>query len=141
MILLDGAGGRLRIEYVKSRLRLRFRVGDTNRREPIELTLGDFCDRLGIDRHLLLGDRCFLLFSGPLDAPRGGHHGLVGVFQCESEAREAFMALRRTQSAAADWGELVAIDERWAVRMLAWFGAPPGPASTGSSGEPLSAKR
>ena len=124
MILVGRAGGRLRIEYAKSRRALRFWLGDPNEVERIDLTLADFCDRLGIERYLIGGYQCFILLGGPLDAFCGGQHGLLRVFDCPGEARECFIA-RRTKAAEGEWGLLIAIDEVCAVRTLAWFGTPP----------------
>jgi hypothetical protein len=124
VILVRRGGGRLRIEYSKSRRALRLWLGGPNEVEPIDLTLADFCDRLGIERHVIGGDRCFVLLGGSLDGFGGGQHGVVRAFHCEGEARQGFMA-RRTQAPEGEWGRLIAIDERCAVRTVAWFGTPP----------------
>lgn len=124
MILVGRARGRVRIDYLKSRRSLRFWLGDDNEAEPIDLTLADFCDRLGIERHVVGGDQCFVLLGGSLDAFGGGQHGVVRAYRCEDEAREGFIT-RRTEAAEGEWGRLIAIDERCAVRTVAWFGTPP----------------
>lgn len=136
MILSGRAGGPIRIEYLKSRRVVRLWMGETKEVQPVELTLAEFCEQLSIEPRLLVGDRCFLLFAGPLDARSGGRHGLVGVFGCESEAREGFISLRCRKGAEAEWGQLVAIDETSGVRVLAWFGAAPGPSMNGNGGAP-----
>jgi hypothetical protein len=123
----------VRIEYLRSRRTIRVvapgasasaTVGDGGGQPShvVELPLGDFCERLGIEPAALVPPRQYLLFAGD-GPPAGGSGDLAGVFGDPRVAESAFLRARLAHpSAGPAWGELVALDAGGRVERTRWFG-------------------
>ncbi len=138
-----GSGTRragLAIEYVRSRkvVRLLGWLYDEPI-EPVEIPVGELCQRLGIDPHDLGASYHYLLFAGSHRRAGGGLRDLVGTFDSEEQAWQAFRQLRQTQPSAQGWAELAAIDGFGQVTQIAWFGL--HPAHDGSAASPPAGDR
>ena len=116
-------GTGLAIEYVRKRKIVRL-LGwlDDEAIAPVEIPLGDLCTTLGIDPRDLGVPRQFLLFTGSYSRPAGGLRDLVGTFDVEENAWEAFRELRQAHPASQSWAELATIDGLGHVTQMAWFG-------------------
>lgn len=116
----------LAIEYVRSRKVVRllgWLYGDPI--EPVEIPVGELCQRLGIDPRDVGKPHNYLLFAGSHRRPAGGLRDLVATFDSEEAAWAAFRELRQSHPSAQGWGELAAIDGLGQVNQLAWFGLHP----------------
>ncbi|MGI8984791.1 MAG: hypothetical protein ACR2HM_09720 [Acidimicrobiales bacterium] len=116
----------LAIEYVRTRRVVRllgWLYGDAI--EPVEIPVDELCSRLGIDPREVGTPHNFLLFAGSHRHPAGGLRDLVGTYDSEEEAWDAFRRLRQGHPSAQGWGELAAIDGSGQVNQLAWFGLHP----------------
>ena len=128
-----GSGTRtagLAIEYVRTRKVVRllgWLYGEPI--EPVEIPVGELCQRLGIDPQELGAPHHYLLFAGSHRSTGGGLRDLAGTFESEEEAWEAFRQLRQTHPATQGWAELAAIDGFGQVTQLAWFGLHPARAA------------
>ncbi len=120
------AGAGLAIEYVRTRKVVRL-LGwvDGESIEPVEIPLGELCQRLGIDARDLVAPQRFLLFAGSHRSPGGGRRDLVATFDSEEEAWAAFRERRQSHPALHGWAELASIDARGQITQLAWFGLHP----------------
>ncbi len=116
-------GTGLAIEYVRKRKIVRL-LGwlDDEPIAPVEIPVDEFCTTLGIDPRDLGVPRQFLLFAGTYSRPAGGLRDLVGTFDVEESAWEAFRELRQAHPAAQNWAELATIDGLGHVTQMAWFG-------------------
>ncbi len=133
-----GSGTRragLAMEYVRSRkvVRLLGWLYDEPM-EPVEIPVGDLCRRLGIDPQDLGVPHRYLLFAGSHHRVGGGLRDLVGTFDSEDRAWEAFRELRQAHPATHAWAELATIDALGHVTQMAWFGL--HPASQPGEGPP-----
>ena len=126
-----GAGTRdagLAIEYVRTRKVIRLLGWLYNEPiEPVEIPVAELSQRLGIDPRDIGAPQHFLLFAGSHRAPAGGLRDLVGTFDSEQEAWQAFRELRAAHPAVQGWAELASIDLMGQVSQLAWFGLHPAP--------------
>lgn len=116
----------LAIEYVRTRKVVRllgWLYGDAI--EPVEIPVGELCQRLGIDPRDVGRPHNYLLFAGSHRHPAGGLRDLVGTYDSAEEAWAAFRELRQGHPSAQGWGELAAIDGLGQVNQLAWFGLHP----------------
>ena len=68
------------------------------------------------------GRRCYLLFAGSQQAPRGGLGDLVGTFSSEATARRAFRIIRLEQTSQRSWAQLAVVEGDHGIRPLCWFG-------------------
>jgi hypothetical protein len=116
----------LAIEYVRSRKIVRLLGWSYGERmAPVEIPVGQLCQRLGIDLRDLGAPSRYLLFAGSHRRPAGGLRDLVGTFESEASAWEAFRALHRDHPSTQGWAELAALDGLGQVNQLAWFGLHP----------------
>lgn len=118
-------GSGLRVEYLKTRRLLRFSSETERRSGGFELGLHQFCDDLGIDRGELGSPAAYLLFGGGRGA-NGGTRDIIGTWDSEDEAREAFRRCREESS--FQWAELVAMRVGGDCHPIGWFGLERGPA-------------
>jgi hypothetical protein len=124
-----GAGTRnagLAIEYVRTRKVIRLLGWLYNEPiEPVEIPVAELSQRLGIDPRDIGAPHHYLLFAGSHRHPAGGLRDLVGTFDSEDAAWNAFRELRAAHPAVQGWAELAAIDGMGQVNQLAWFGLHP----------------
>ena len=115
--------GGLAIEYVRTRKVVRL-LGWLNGEsiQPVEIPVGELCDRLGIDPRELVAPQRYLLFAGSHRRPQGGRRDLLATFASEEKAWAAFGELRRSHPADQRWAELAVIDGSGQITQLAWFG-------------------
>ena len=71
--------------------------------------------------------RCYLLFAGVSQSPRGGLGDLVGTFTSEDTARQAFQDIRLNGGTPWSWAQL-AVVEGEEIKPLCWFGIGATPA-------------
>ena len=111
------------IEYIRARKLVRL-VGwaEDAPLEPVEIPVDELCDRLGIDPSDITGPRQYLLFAGSHANPGGGLRDLVGTFESEEKAWEAFRALRQGHPSVQGWAQLAVVDGAGRINQLAWFG-------------------
>ena len=78
------------------------------------------------------GSRCYLLFAGSLQGPRGGLADLVQTFNSAADARNAFREIRLKDGSPATWAQLAVVDGATGMQPLCWFGigATPNRSST-----------
>ena len=134
-VISEGAPAGLRVEFIKCRRALRFSgIADGARCGPVEVSVPPLLEQLDVERGLRVPAR-YLLFGGRNGKPRGGVGDLIGVFESESAARDAFVELRRRHSDDEGWGELVSLDGRGVLIPLGWFGR------DGSSVRPMRSPR
>lgn len=114
----------LAVEYVRKRKIVRL-LGwlDDEAIAPVEVPVAELCTTLGIDPRDLRVPRQFLLFAGSYSRPAGGLRDLVGTFDVEESAWEAFLELRQAHPATQSWAELTTIDGLGHVMQMAWFGS------------------
>lgn len=80
---------------------------------------------------LHVSSRQYLLFGGA-GAGAGGLRDLVGAFDAEATARDAFRDLRLSPDFRGGWAELVVVQPDGRMKPLCWFGrAPSDPPSLG----------
>lgn len=129
----SGTGGAgLAIEYVRRRKVIRllgWLYGEPI--EPVEIPVGELCQRLGIDPQQLGSPHHYLLFAGSHRSPGGGLRDLAGTFDSEEQAWAAFRELRESHPSAQGWAELAAIDGFGQLSQLAWFGLHPARGADG----------
>lgn len=143
-----GSGTRsagLAIEYVRTRKVVRllgWLYGEPI--EPVEIPVGELWRRLGIDPQEFGAPRHYLLFAGSHRTTGGGLRDLIGTFDSEERAWDAFRELRQTHPSTQGWAELATIDGFGQVSQIAWFGLHPARgADTGrpSAGSPAAGDR
>jgi len=78
--------------------------------------LGDSSTRVGG------AGRCYLLFAGSRQPPRGGLGDLVDTFSSDETARAAFREIRLSKCSSVTWAQLVVVDAELGVKPLCWFG-------------------
>ncbi len=66
--------------------------------------------------------RCYLLFAGTRQPPRGGLGDLLGTFTSEQGARDAFREIRLQPPSPASWAQLAVVDPEDGIKPLCWFG-------------------
>lgn len=127
----------LAIEYVRTRKVLRllgWLRGEVI--DPVEIPVDRLCQLLDIDGRDLAVPRHFLLFTGSHRRPAGGLRDLVGTFESEEKAWQAFREARHDHPSTEGWAQLAAVDGRGQVHQLAWFGLhPAGPAQDADEDE------
>ena len=116
----------LAIEYVRTRRVVRL-LGWLHGEAiaPVEIPVGELCQRLGIASADLGAPQHYLLFAGSHGRAGGGLRDLAGTFASEQDAWEAFRLLRQTHPSTQGWAELAVMDAAGRVSQLAWFGLHP----------------
>ncbi len=76
--------------------------------------------------------RCYLLFAGGSNVPRGGLADLTGTFSSEDRARRAFLDIRLNARNPQSWAQL-AVVEPDGIKPLCWFGIGAMPARNARS--------
>ena len=66
--------------------------------------------------------RCYVLFGGREEPPRGGLGDLVQISDCEQTMRNAFREMRLDRAVGWSWGQLAVFDGERGVQPLCWFG-------------------
>ncbi len=113
------------VEYLRTR-----RVVRTVNRTPpvpevVELPVRAFVDRLGAQATDLAPPRHYLLFAAGEGGASGGLRDLLGLYDGEEAAREAFRSTRLSPAYRGGWGELVALQPGRGFEPLCWFGRAP----------------
>jgi hypothetical protein len=119
----------LAIEYVRTRRVVRL-LGWLSEApiDPVEIPIDQLCEGLGITFRDLGAPQHFMLFAGSHHRPSGGLRDLVGTFDAEDDAWDAFRELRQAHPATQGWAELAVVDGSAHVTQLAWFGLHPADA-------------
>lgn len=119
-IIAGGDFAGVRVEYVKSRRKLRLSGwhGD-DAIDPLELTLEEFCSRLNIKVDDMVSSTQCLILAGS-----SGSRDLAVTFSSEAEARQEFSEIRlgRTPGASYAWGELLSLLPTGKLKQMCWFG-------------------
>ncbi len=124
-----GANGTMVIEYLRSRRVLRMVTRGGRTPEVVELPLPAFLEGLGLQAPDLAPTRHYLLFAGVAGAAAGGLRDLLGLYDEEDVARDAFRAVRLSPAYRRGWAELVALRPGRGTEAVCWFGrAPSAPA-------------
>lgn len=121
----------MRVEYVRSRQILRLSGPEVAAADSLEIPLSGLIRRLGLETPASPRVR-YLLFGGLHTQERtGGTSNIVGVFNCESRARQAFVELRHQRTDCEGWAELAAVNGNGRVTVISWFGIEPRTKSAG----------
>ncbi len=117
-----GGRGSMVVEYLRTRRVVRLVNRTAPVPEVVEMPVSAFLDRLGVDLTDPVPTRHYLLFAGGEAGPSGGLRDLVGLYDSEEAAREAFRFIRLTPAYRRGWGELVALRPGRGFEPLCWFG-------------------
>jgi len=95
------------------------------------MPLAEFVAGLGLEAADLMSTRQYLLFGGA-GGGAGGLRDLVGAFDAEATAKDAFRSLRLSPDFRGGWAELVALQPEGRMKAVCWFGrAPSDPSDWG----------
>ncbi len=110
------------VEYLATRrvLRMVNRTGPAP--EAFELPLVAFLDRLGVKAADLSPTRHYLLFAGTDGVGGGGLRDLLGLYEGEQAARDAFRSTRLSPTYRRGWAELVVLGPGRGLEPVCWFG-------------------
>ena len=127
--IVTGPEGAVTIEYLRASRVLRFVAPADSRAPAVEMPLAEFVAHLGLEAADLMSTRQYLLFGGA-GAGSGGLRDLVGAFNTEATARDAFRSLRLSPDFRGGWAELVVLRPEGRMKPVCWFGrAPSDPSS------------
>ena len=130
------APAQVRAEYVKTRRVLRF-TGSDPTSTPVEVPLDEFLADLGIDIDQLAPPPRYLLFAAVGSGVGVPPRHVVATYIDETEAREAFWALRLGYSQPGNWAEVASVEASGGLRRMCWFGTPWGPGGRDTGGPTL----
>lgn len=129
--IVTGPGGAVAIEYLRTSRVLRFHSPADRTAGAVEMPLAEFVAGLGLEAADLMSTRQYLLFGGAGGAA-GGLRDLVGAFDVEATAKDAFRSLRLSPDFRGGWAELVALQPEGRMKPVCWFGrAPSDPSNWG----------
>jgi hypothetical protein len=116
----------IRVEHLKGRGMVRLVRWTAGRVEGggVGLEVADFCARLGLTTDASGPSAHYLLVAGA-NRPGAGH--VVSLFVSEQDARDAFVAIRRSNPGAEAWAEVTKLIAGGEMRRLCWFGTPAAP--------------
>jgi len=97
---VTGPGGAVAIEYLRTSRVLRFHAPSDRTADAVEMPLAEFVAGLGLEAADLMSSRQYLLFGGAGEAA-GGLRDLVGAFDVEATAKDAFRSLRLSPDSGA----------------------------------------
>ena len=122
-ITIGDARDGIRVEHLKGRGMVRLVRWTAGRVEDggLGLEVADFCARLGLTTDVPGPSAHYLLVAGA-DRPGAGH--VVSLFAGEQDARNAFVAIRRSNPGAEAWAEVTQLSAGGETRRLCWFGTP-----------------
>ena len=122
--IVTGPGGAVAIEYLQSSRVLRFVKPADRSAGAVEMPLAEFVAGLGLEATDLMSTRQYLLFGGA-GGGAGGLRDLVGAFNAEATAKDAFRRLRLSPDFRGGWAELVALQPGRRMKLVCWFGRAP----------------
>lgn len=129
--IVTGPGGAVAIEYLRRSRVLRFVTPADRSAGAVEVPLAEFVAGLGLEAADLVSTRQYLLFGGA-GGGAGGLRDLVGAFNVEATAKDAFRSLRLSPDFRGGWAELVVLQAEGRMKPVCWFGrAPSDPSSWG----------
>jgi len=139
--IVTGPGGAVAIEYLRTSRVLRFHAPSGGTAGAVEMPLAEFVAGLGLEAADLMSPRQYLLFGGA-GGGAGGVRDLVGAFNAEATAKDAFRSLRLSPDLRGGWAELVALQPGGRMKLVCWFGrAPSVPSDWGPPTPAASRKR
>jgi len=139
--IVTGPGGAVEIEYLRSSRVLRFLTPADRGAGAVEMPLAEFVAGLGLEASDLMSTRQYLLFGGA-SGVAGGLRDLIGAFNTEATAKDAFRRLRLSPDFRGGWAELVVLQPEGRMKPVCWFGrAPSDPSSWGPHTPALRRKR
>ena len=120
-ITIGDTSAGLRVEHVKSRGLVRLVRWTAGRVEDdvVGVEVSDFCARLGLTTDVLGPSHRYLLVAG---AARAGAGHTVALFGTESQARTAFVNMRRADPGSDAWAEVTELITGGNVRRVCWYG-------------------
>ena len=122
--VVTGPGGAVAIEYLRTSRVLRFVTPADRSGGAVEMPLAEFVAGLGLEATDLMPTRHYLLFGGA-DSGAGGLRDLVGAFDAEATAKDAFRSLRLSPDFRGGWAELVVLQPEGRMKPVCWFGRAP----------------
>ncbi len=118
-VVVGAGAAAVTIEYLRARRVLRL---STSGSAPVEVTLAELIEQLGIEAREVAAPNRYLLFAGRRGEAKGGASDLVGSFASEPHARQAFHQLQERRSDLDSWAELTALDHAGRLAAIGWFG-------------------
>ena len=100
--IVTGPGGAVEIEYLRTSRVLRFHAPSDGTACAVEMPLAEFVAGLGLEAADLMSTRQYLLFGGA-GGGAGGLRDLVGAFNAEATAKDAFRSLRLSPDFRGGW--------------------------------------
>lgn len=122
--MVTGPEGTVAIEYLRASRILRFVAPADCSAGAVEVPLAEFVAGLGLEAADLMSSRQYLLFGGT-GGGAGGLRDLVGAFNAEATAKDAFRGLRLSPDFRRGWAELVVLLPEGRMKPVCWFGRAP----------------
>lgn len=138
--IVTGPGGAVAIDYLRTSRVLRFHTPADRSAGAVEMPLSEFVAGLGLEAADLISTRQYLLFAGAAGGA-GGLRDLVGAFDVEAAAKDAFRSLRLSPDFRGGWAELVVLQPEGRMKPVCWFGRAPSDSSTWSPPAPAVRRR
>lgn len=138
--IVTGPGGAVAIEYLRTSRVLRFHTPADRTAGAVEMPLAEFVAGLGLEAADLMSTHQYLLFGGA-GRGAGGLRDLVGAFNVEATAKDAFRSLRLSPDFRGGWAELVAVQPEGRMKPVCWFGRAPSDTSNCGLPAPASGRK